>query len=239
MSLALIEFKEAALGYQKGRPVLTGVDFVVDSGAFWGILGANGSGKTTVLKTLLGLIDPLQGKVLARGREDARARFGYVPQKERLDPIYPLSAFDVAAMGTYRSFEPLARFRRKNKRAFIENCLDDCGAAALAGQPYSALSGGQKQRVLIARALAAAPEILVLDEPLSGIDASTQKALLELLNRIKHEHDLTVLMVSHRIREEKSLFSHIAWVEDGRVLVGKAAEMLAQGRLAEVFWSEL
>lgn len=234
----LIEFNGAALGY-RGRPVLSHVDLHVYAGSFWGVLGANGSGKTTILKTFLGLIAPMGGRVTARGRQGGAPRFGYVPQKERLDPIYPLSGIDVASMGAWRRFDPLARLCGKDRDPFIHECLHECGAAAFASKPFAALSGGQKQRVLIARALAAEPEVLVLDEPLAGIDAPTQLSLLDLLARLKKMRDLTVIMVSHRIRAEKTLFTDIAFVDEGKVTCGPTARMIAEGALAEIFRGDL
>ncbi|HAM36379.1 MAG TPA: metal ABC transporter ATP-binding protein [Elusimicrobia bacterium] len=234
MKKPLIQFKDATLGY--GRvPILSHVDLEIQPQSFVGILGHNGSGKTALLKTILGLIPCIKGRRVTRGRP----RYGYVPQKERLDPIYPLSAYDVAAMGTFRTLDLLARWRRKDVAALVQRCLAQCGAAQLAQTPYSDLSGGQKQRVLIARALAAEPEVLALDEPLSGIDITTQKALLELLRRVKEERRLTILMVSHRVQVEKDLFSHIVWCDEGQALMGETGAMLAGGRLGEVFKAEL
>ena len=167
-----------------------------------------------------------------------RWRLGYVPQKEKLDPIFPLSAYDVAAMGTYRKLELLRRLRRLDDRPLVEKCLAACGASALAPRPYGDLSGGQRQRVLIARALAADPEILALDEPLASIDVATQKALIQLLRQLKEERGLTVLMVSHRIQIERDLFSHVILCDEGKAELGEAREMLAGGRIEEMFRHE-
>ncbi len=234
----LIRFQNASLGYGKS-PVLTKVDLEIRAGEFWGILGYNGSGKTTILRTMLGLIPCLRGVVSGQGRRFGRPSFGYVPQKERLDPLYPLTARDAAAMGTHRKIDLLQHLRGAGHDALVDRCLADCGASSLAGRRLSDLSGGQKQRVLIARALAAEPEILVLDEPLAGIDIATQKALLELLRDLKERLQLTILMVSHRVSAEKGLFTHLAWVDDGRVETGPSARMLSTGRLSEAFKSEL
>ena len=234
----LIRFRNASLGYGKS-PVLTKVDLDIRPGEFWGILGYNGSGKTTILKTMLGLIPCLRGEVRERGRLFGRPSFGYVPQKERLDPLYPLTARAVTAMGTYRKLDLLQRLRGAGHGGLVDRCLADCGAVSLAERRLSDLSGGQKQRVLIARALAAEPEVLVLDEPLAGIDITTQQSLLELLKDLKDRHKLTILMVSHRVSAEKGLFTHIAWVDDGRVTTGPSGDMLASGRLSEIFRSEL
>jgi ABC-type Mn2+/Zn2+ transport system ATPase subunit len=234
----LIRFKHATLGYGK-TPILTKVDLEIEPGTFWGILGHNGSGKTTILKTMLGLIPCMRGELAGRGKEFGMPRFGYVPQKERLDPLYPLSARDVAEMGTYRKLELFRNLRGRGHEDVVRRCLGDCGATQLASRRFSDLSGGQKQRVLIARALAAEPEILVLDEPLGGIDITTQHALLKLLKELKDKLSLTILMVSHRVSAEKGLFTHIAWVDEGQVTTGPSGDMLSKGRLAEIFKSEL
>ncbi|PIR18718.1 MAG: ABC transporter [Elusimicrobia bacterium CG11_big_fil_rev_8_21_14_0_20_64_6] len=235
---SLIRFKNAALGYGK-TPILTKVDLDILPGTFWGILGHNGSGKTTILKTMLGLIPCLRGELAEHGGLFGKPRFGYVPQKERLDPLYPLSSRAVAAMGTYRKLDLLQRLRGAGRDGIVNRCLADCGATHLAERRLSDLSGGQKQRVLIARALAAEPEILVLDEPLAGIDITTQQALLKLLKDLREQRNLTVLMVSHRISAEKGLFTDVAWVDEGRVTTGPSEAMFASGKISEVFKSEL
>jgi ABC-type Mn2+/Zn2+ transport system ATPase subunit len=234
----LLALEKASLGHD-GKAVLSGVSLEVKAGQFWGVLGANGSGKTTILRTLLGLIPPLSGRVRARGERGDMPRFGYVPQKESLDAAFPLTGLDVAAMGTWRKLEPLRPWHGDDRAAFVRECLAECGASGFAGKPFSALSGGQKQRVLLARALAAEAEILMLDEPLSGLDLQSTHALLDLLAALKKRRGLTVLMVSHRLRAEKELFTHVAFVDDGAVQSGPAAEMLGRGRLAEILRGEL
>ena len=217
--------------------MLTGVELTVAAGDFVGVLGPNGAGKSTILKTLLGLIKPLKGRVERRGAPGA-PRFGYVPQKEKLDVLYPLSVREVAAMGTCRRFELWGRLRGRGQDELVRRCLRECGVQDLAERRYSDLSGGQRQRVLIARALSAEPELLVLDEPLAGIDVTTQKALLKLFKDFKDRRRLAVLMVSHRLQAERDLFTRIAWVQDDKVDCGPAAEILAKRHIVEVFGDE-
>lgn len=231
----LIEFKGATIGYGK-TVILRDVSLQVNAGDFLGILGHNGSGKTTLLKTLLGLIPCVKGRFTAQDRDGGPPRFGYVPQKEKLDAIYPLTAQAVASLGSYRRFE---FWRGREHKRLISEALKECGAAEFSRKMYSELSGGQRQRVLIARALAAQPHLLILDEPLAGIDITTQHAILALLKRLKEHHGLTILMVSHRVQAEKDLFTHIAWVDEGRVEVGPAQAMLSGGKVSEVFRAEL
>jgi zinc transport system ATP-binding protein len=230
----LVKFSGASLGYGR-RAVVQGVDLAVGRGDFLGVLGPNGAGKSTILKTMLGLISPLKGKVTLHSSSFGAPRFGYVPQKEKLDVIYPLTVREVAAMGTYRRFELFARLRGKSHDDLVKHCLKECGAWDLAERRYSDLSGGQRQRVLIARALAAEPELLVLDEPLAGIDVPTQKALLKLFKDFKEQKKLTVLMVSHRLQAERDLFTHIAWVQEGKAEFGPAEKMLAARHITEIF----
>lgn len=214
--------------------MLAGIELSIPAKSFVGILGHNGSGKTTLLKTVLGLVGCLKGRIVRHGSPS----FGYVPQKESLDPSFPVTAYDVAAMGRDRKFDLFARLRLQ-RDPLVERCLASCGVSALAAEPYGDLSGGQRQRVLIARALAAEPDVLALDEPLAGVDVTTQRSLIKLLGELKAERQLTVLMVSHGVRAVRELFTHAAWCEDGRVVFGPAEQVLAQGRARETFESEL
>jgi ABC-type Mn2+/Zn2+ transport system ATPase subunit len=232
-----LEFKNASLGYGR-RPVLTGVEFCVHERDFVGVLGPNGAGKSTILKTLLGLIRPVKGQVHRRGEAKSLPRFGYVPQKEKLDAIYPLTARKVVEMGTYRRFDLWERLRGQTPHELVKQSMKECGAWELAERRYSDLSGGQRQRVLIARALAAEPELLVLDEPLAGIDVPTQKSLLKLFLDFKEHRHLTIIMVSHRLQAERDLFTHIAWVQDGKADFGEAATMFKKRQIADVFGDE-
>jgi ABC-type Mn2+/Zn2+ transport system ATPase subunit len=138
-------------------------------------------------------------------------------------------------MGTCRRLELFARLRGRAHGDLVRRCLKQCGALELAEKRYSDLSGGQRQRVLIARALAAEPELLVLDEPLAGIDVTTQTALLKLFAELKEQSELTVLMVSHRISREKDLFTHVAWVGDGKVETGTTAHMFSGSKITKIF----
>lgn len=191
-----------------------------------------------MLKTLLGLTPCLKGRVVRHGAPGG-PKFGYVPQKETLDPRFPVTAYDVAAMGTCRKVELFRRLRGLDDRRLIESCLAACGVAALASRRYGDLSGGQRQRVLLARALAAEPEVLALDEPLAGIDVTTQRSLITLLRELKEQRRLTVLMVSHGVRAVRELLTHAAWCGDGKVVFGEAERVLGAGKAQQTFESEL
>ena len=176
------------------------------------VVGANGSGKSTLMRGLLGLLTPLRGRVERR----TGLRIGYVPQRESLDPHYPLSGRDVAMLGACRDLDPWQRAggaARERARA----ALAACDALAFAGQRYAALSGGQRQRVLLARALATEPDLLLLDEPTAGVDPVAERALLELLGELAHTRQLGVWMVTHHVAAVAGRFDRIVTVEDGVV----------------------
>jgi ABC-type Mn2+/Zn2+ transport system ATPase subunit len=221
-----------SLGYDDG-PVLAHVSFAIERGEFAALLGPNGAGKTTLFRGILGLIPTLAGRI-EYGFERGAHPPGYVPQRERLDPIFPLTAFEVALMGTYVRLPPLVPIGRRRRRLATE-CLAQVGLAELAEQPFWALSGGQKQRVLIARALATEPEVLLLDEPTAGIDPGAEATIMEVISRLNRDRGLTVVLVSHHLRLVRSLVGSVIWVEHGTATKGAAAEILAPERLAEVF----
>src|SRR5205823_1561032 len=142
------------------------IAFTIERGDFTVLVGPNGAGKTTLLRGLLGLIPVLAGRIDYHFDRLASPP-GYVPQRDSLDPIFPLSVFEVVLMGTYAKLSPLRRVRQRH-RQLAARCLEQVGLAPLAKRQFWELSGGQKQRVLIARALAAEPEVLFLDEPTAG-----------------------------------------------------------------------
>ena len=162
MNDSMITLDNLAIGYD-GQAVLSGISLTIARGSFTAILGANGTGKSTLLKTLLGLQPPVAGRIQI-GADGVKPVFGYVPQAIQFDAQYPLTGYDVALMGTFGRVGP-ARFPSRTERDFVHDCLRATAADGFARRKFSQLSGGQKQRVLIARALATRPDLLVLDEP--------------------------------------------------------------------------
>src|SRR6185295_5072154 len=176
------------------RPVLQHVSLTIERGEFLALLGPNGAGKTTLLRGVLGLIPVLAGTI-AYGFDRLASPPGYVPQRETLDPIFPLTVFEVVLMGTYARLAPLRPVGRR-QRQVATSSLEQVGLPDLADRPFWALSGGQKQRVLIARALAVEPEILMLDEPTSGVDPGASAAIMDLIAQLNRDQGLTVVLVS-------------------------------------------
>jgi ABC-type Mn2+/Zn2+ transport system ATPase subunit len=209
----VVNLRDASFGYD-GYPVLQHVSLTIERGEFLALLGPNGAGKTTLLRGILGLI-PVMSGTIAYGFDRLASPPGYVPQRETLDPIFPLTAFEVVLMGTYARL-PLLRPVGRRERSRAAGCLDQVGLGPQGGQPFWALSGGQKQRVLIARALAVEPEILLLDEPTAGVDVAAEDVILELIAKLNRERGLTVGIVCHHLPRIRSLVHAAIWVEEGQ-----------------------
>ena len=224
MAEALVSFQDVALGYN-GTPVLEGLMLEVRPGDCLALLGPNGCGKSTILKAMAGIVPPIRGTIQSTF-DERPVRFGYVPQQETLDLVFPMTAAEVVEMGTYGGL-PLGRHVGRAERERALKCLEQVGAADLRGRLFHTLSGGLKQRVLVARALAAEPDLLLLDEPLSGIDAPTAEAILTLLGRLNREQGLTILLVTHHLGAVRDVIREAIWVHAGKLLRGPAATMLA------------
>lgn len=181
-----------------GRAVLNGVNLKIREREFVSIVGPNGGGKSTLLKLMLGLLRPRTGsvKVFGGAPEKARPRVGYLPQHAHHDPQFPTTCIEVVLMGRLGKRVSLGPFKKKDRQKARE-ALDNVGLGDLAGRSYSDISGGQRQRVLIARALVAEPELLLLDEPTSHIDVAGVNEFYELMERLNEK--LTIAVVSHDI----------------------------------------
>jgi ABC-type Mn2+/Zn2+ transport system ATPase subunit len=210
--------------------LLVHVDVTIGSGCFPGLMGPNGAGTTTLLKTMAGILPVLKGTV--RSGKEGPLVLGYVPQRETLDPIFLFKSREVVLMGTCGRVRP-GRFYPRHEKQFALECLEKVGGMGLAEVRFDELSGGQKQRVLIARALATRPDLLLLDEPTAGLDAAAAISVLELLRDL-HERQMTVVMVNHDLRAVRRVVDHVIWIHDGRLLSGAADELLTRGHIEEI-----
>jgi len=231
----LMALREAAVGYGR-RPLLGAIALEVRAGDFLALVGPNGGGKTTVLRTLLGALPLLAG---AR-EQPGPVRVGYVPQRDHVDAVWPFTAGEVVAMGRTPGLGPLRRPGPAD-RAAVGQALERVGIAELRKKPYAELSGGQRQRTLIARALAAEPELLAVDEPTNGMDPAAELSTMEVLRELHGGGALAVVMVSHRLDAVVAHARTLAFVDRERALfrVGPAEEMLQPGALAALYGREV
>ena len=206
--------------------VLEGVSLMVAPRDFVSIVGPNGGGKTTLLKLMLGLLNPTMGTVRVFGVPPGEARFriGYMPQHTHLDPLFPVSAMDVVLMARLGHKRLIGSYSRIDKEA-AEEALGKLQSWDLRNKQFSSLSGGQRQRVLIARALASGPDLLLLDEPTAGLDLTVETELYDLLSGITE--DLTVVMVSHDLGFVSRLVNKVVCVKR-RVVVHPTSEITGE-----------
>ncbi|MDI7276429.1 MAG: metal ABC transporter ATP-binding protein [Anaerolineae bacterium] len=197
---------------------------------FVGVVGPNGSGKTTLLRTVLGLVRPVQGEVRvfgvpAQALGPLRHRLGYVPQITAIDTGFPVHVFDVVMMGRYGEIGLLHRPSAADRQA-TWRALERVGMQDLADRQIGQLSGGQRQRVFVARALAVEPELLLLDEPATGVDPAAKGSLYELLNHL-HEGGMTILMASHDVAVVSQVVDQVACLNRRLVAHGRPQEVLS------------
>jgi ABC-type Mn2+/Zn2+ transport system ATPase subunit len=210
--LSLVSLENVSLGYDSA-PVLRDVNLAIYPGELVGLAGPNGSGKTTLFRTILGLLPPLGGTLV---RSCPLANFGYVPQSAALDPQFPLSVAEIVEMGAYGRVPSYKVFPREEKHLAGE-VLDQVGLRHLARKSFFALSGGQKQRILIARALMVKPKIMILDEPLSGVDEATRHSITDFLIKLTREKNLAVFFSSHDLEMVQRVADKIVRVDKGLV----------------------
>jgi zinc transport system ATP-binding protein len=193
-----IELKDVTAGYQSGLPIISEINLAIEKHEFLGIIGPNGGGKTTLLKVMLGLLEPTKGKILINGKviDNKNYKIGYVPQYSNFDKAFPITVKDVVSMGLINK-SILKKKLNADELIFVENALKKVNLKKKEFEQIGHLSGGEQQRVLIARALATNPAILILDEPTASVDTQTGESIYELLNELNKEK--TIILVSHDI----------------------------------------
>ena len=225
----VLRVENLSIGYR--HPALfRGLSFEVARGEILGIVGPNGCGKTTLLRTMLGLLAPLAGRV----ERQAGLRIGYVPQRERIERIIPVTAFEVVLMGPGARTEVLRRIGRAEREAAYR-ALAWLGIESLGRTLFRNLSTGQQQRVLLARALAADPDLLVLDEPTVGMDVGGETAIIDFLRELNRQRRVTILLVTHLLPIVLNLASSILLMSAGTVLQGSVEEVLREDRLQALY----
>ena len=209
--MAQITAKNLALGYE-GRAILEGLDFSVQAGDYLCIVGENGSGKSTLMKTLLHL-QPAVGGSVDMGDGLRAGEIGYLPQQTSIQRDFPASVREIVRSGcqNHGGFHP---FYTKEEKKMAEEAMEKMNIRHLERACYRELSGGQQQRVLLARALCAAQKILLLDEPVSGLDPKAAAEMYSLIQELNQKDKITILMVSHDIQAALPYASHILHIGD-------------------------
>jgi manganese/zinc/iron transport system ATP- binding protein len=229
------------------KPAVFSVDATFPAGAMSAIVGPNGAGKSTLLKAALGVIPRLSGEVHVFGTpvEAARERIAYVPQRASVDWDFPTTVMDVVQMGLYRKVGLFGRMSGRTAR-LAHDCLDRVGMADFAQRQIGQLSGGQQQRVFLARALAQEADLYLLDEPFAGVDAATERAIIDVLKLLKGQGK-SVIAVHHDLSTVRDYFDHVLLINVRRIAEGPVESTFTTetlqatygGRLAATHLDEL
>jgi manganese/zinc/iron transport system ATP- binding protein len=233
-----VEVHDLTVAYRT-QPVLWDVDCTIPEGRLVAIVGPNGAGKSTLLKAILGLVRPLTGWVRIYGEpyERRKSWVGYVPQRESVDWDFPTSALEVVTMGLYGQLGWLRRPGRREREIALA-CLEKVGMRELAGRQISQLSGGQQQRVFLARALAQDARLYFMDEPFAGVDATTERAILDLLRELRAA-GRTVVAVHHDLQTVAEYFDEVILLNLRLVAAGPVAEVFTTENLQRTYGGRL
>jgi len=226
----LVRFENVSAGYE-AEPVLRDVNLTINRGAFVGIVGPSGAGKTTLLRAIVGGVPKVRGRVIVGHHEEASGvahHVGWVPQLETVDWNFPATVREVVLMGRW-SNHPWRPWTSKADNHLVEGLLERLGIGGLGDRHIRGLSGGQQQRVFLARAMVGGPDLLLLDEPTSGVDIKTRDDILHLLADLNRD-GMTIVLTTHELN---SVAAHLPWV----VCVNR--RVIAEGDPDEIFSSDV
>ncbi len=239
----IIRFDHASFGFPE-VVALKDISLSISASEFVGVIGPNGSGKTTLCRAVLGLLAPIEGHLhifdcaCEELRCHHRAKIGYLPQKGVVDRNFPVTVLETVVMGRYGA---LGLFKRPGQKDY-EIAMESLAHVAMDGHKDSALghlSGGQQQRVFIARALAQQPKVLLLDEPTTGLDITSQHNVIELVQHLHEELKLTVLLITHDINMIRSRVDRLVLLKNRLFAAGPPAEVLKPDILSQVYGKDL
>ena len=230
---SIVRGERLTLGYRH-RIVVRDLSFHIQQGDVLGIVGPNGCGKTTLLRSILQLIPPLRGRI----ERDPASIVSYVPQRDRLDTMLPITALEVVLMGCTARAGVLRRTHTRDRAAAL-SALARVDVDALGPQLFRNLSGGQQQRVLLARALAAEPDVLVLDEPTAGMDIASEASILTLLRDLNRTRGVTILIVTHLLSLALNFATSVMLMGAAEILCGPVDEVLTEDRLTALYGSPI
>lgn len=225
-----LEVTDLTVAYQE-KPVLWDIDLEMPGGILMAIIGPNGAGKTTLLRSILGLVRTAAGQILIYGKPYAQQRslVGYVPQRGSVDWDFPTTVLDVVMMGRYGTLGWLRRPGYRERKLALES-LERVGMADFADRQISQLSGGQQQRVFLARALAQEAQIYFMDEPFQGVDATTERDIVLLLQELRRQ-DKTVIVVHHDLQTVPEYFDWVTLLNVRRIASGPVEQVFTEENL--------
>ena len=240
-----IRFEDVTLA-RGARVVLDRVSFAIEQGAFVGVLGPNGSGKTTAMRAILGLLPPRSGRIEVLGRTATRGNpaIGYMPQARREAGLF-LRGWDVVAAaggvgGLWPSRGPRwGPWRGAAERAAVDRALDLVDATAIARRPMGALSGGERQRLLLAQALVGEPKLLLLDEPLISLDPHRQAEMVALVREVQQRLGIAVLFSAHEVNPLLGAMDQVLYLGGGRAALGTVAEVVRGDVLSALYGTKI
>jgi manganese/iron transport system ATP-binding protein len=231
-----IVLKDVSVYYGE-TAALIDASIAIPYGSLFGVIGMNGAGKSTLFKVIMGMIAPASGAVEVCGHTpEAAQKIGcvaYAPQSELVDWDFPVSVFDVVMMGRYGT-QNIFRTTRTGDRAHVEQALKRVGMFEFKDRQIGELSGGQRKRVFIARALAQGAEILILDEPFAGLDATRERALTELLLSLKDEGK-TIILATHELTSLSEYCDHVALIKKTVLAYGPTADVFTHDLVSQAF----
>jgi manganese/zinc/iron transport system ATP- binding protein len=229
-----LEVTDLTVAYNE-KPVLWDIDCTVNEGILMAIVGPNGAGKSTFIKAVLGLVKPAAGSVRIFGKSysETRKSVGYVPQRGSVDWDFPTNALDVVTMGRYGH---LGWFKRpgKNDRNIAMDALEKVGMSDFASRQISRLSGGQQQRVFLARALVQEADLYLMDEPFVGVDATTERTIINLLQDLR-SRGKTVIVVHHDLQTLKEYFDWAMLLNVRRIALGPVGDVITEENLKSAY----
>lgn len=233
-----LELHDLTVVYER-KPALYGVDAVIPAGSLCGVIGPNGAGKSTLVKACMGLLPVQSGWVRVFGEplDKQRRRVAYVPQRNSVDWDFPVNVMDVVLMGRYGRLGILKR-PSKRDREIARECLEKVQMLPFADRQISRLSGGQQQRVFLARALAQEADLYFMDEPFTGVDAATERAIIELLTSMK-ERGATLLVVHHDLTTAPNYFDRLLLLNMRLVAAGETKDVFTPELLQKTYGGRL
>ncbi|MDP2640970.1 MAG: metal ABC transporter ATP-binding protein [Candidatus Yanofskybacteria bacterium] len=241
-SVPLLELQNVGFWYN-GRQVLKGVSFQVQEGDYLGILGPNGSGKTTLLKIMLGILSPQEGSVRARGKEVLAGGdfsvFGYVPQHaSHAEFRFPVTVRELVSSGRVPQLPLFGRFKDADRK-MVEQSMRTVGILELQNRRVDDLSGGERQKAFIARALAGNPKILILDEPLTGVDTASQELFYDFLRDLNEVFRITIILVSHDVDVLAQQVKSILCLRHELLYYGSSSDLTKEELVEKLYGSKV